>query len=115
MQGQYGFHSLSEATHVHLSKKYSKWGCMLRSGTGGTVHLIKASMKNGGHIYTVKEFCLKHLSEMEKENQKKVTAEFFVGSTLKHLNIIETVNIVSDHGHYYEVASPLFGACMGGV
>ena len=41
--------------------------------------------------------------ESEREYQKKVTAEFCVGSTLKHPNIIETVDIVTDHGHYYEV------------
>ncbi|TFY70406.1 hypothetical protein EVG20_g2604 [Dentipellis fragilis] len=95
--------SLSEATQAHLSKKYGKWGRLLGSGAGGTVRLIKASSKNGGHIYAVKEFRPKRTGESEKEYQKKVTAEFCVGSTLKHPNIIETVDIVSDHGHYYEV------------
>lgn len=97
-------HSLSEATHAHMSKKYGKWGRVLGSGAGGTVRLIKASTKHGGHIYAVKEFRPKRTGESEKEYQKKVTAEFCVGSTLKHPNIIETVDIVSDHGHYYEVS-----------
>jgi hypothetical protein len=94
-------HSLHEATHAHLSKKYGKWGKVLGSGAGGTVRLIKG--RNGGNIYAVKEFRPKRSSESEKEYQKKVTAEFCVGSTLKHPNIIETVDIVYDHGHYYEV------------
>lgn len=98
--------SLSEATHAHLGKKYGKWGRVLGSGAGGTVRLIKASSKNGGSIYAVKEFRPKRNGESEKEYQKKVTAEFCVGSTLKHRNIIETVDIVSDHGHYYEVMLP---------
>ena len=68
------------------------------------MRLIKASNKNGGHIFAVKEFRPKRNGESEKEYQKKVTAEFCVGSTLKHPNIIETVDIVSDHGHYYEVS-----------
>ena len=51
----------------------------------------------------MKEFRPKRTGESEKEYQKKVTAEFCVGSTLKHPNIIETVDIVCDHGHYYEV------------
>lgn len=97
------FVSLSEATQAHLSKKYGKWGRVLGSGAGGTVRLIKASSKNGGHVFAVKEFRPKRSGETEKEYQKKVTAEFCVGSTLKHPNIIETVDIVSDHGHYYEV------------
>lgn len=67
------------------------------------MRLIKASTKNGGNIFAVKEFRPKRNGESEKEYQKKVTAEFCVGSTLKHPNIIETVDIVSDHGHYYEV------------
>ena len=98
------FASLSEATQAHLSKKYGKWGRVLGSGAGGTVRLIKASSKNGGRVFAVKEFRPKRSGETEKEYQKKVTAEFCVGSTLKHPNIIETVDIVSDHGHYYEVS-----------
>ena len=93
--------SLHDATQAHLSKKYGKWGRVLGSGAGGTVRLIKG--KNGGSIYAVKEFRPKRNGETEKEYQKKVTAEFCVGSTLKHANIIETVDIVFDHGHYYEV------------
>lgn len=95
--------SLSSATQVHLSKKYGKWGRVLGSGAGGTVRLIKASSKHGGTVFAVKEFRPKRNGESEREYQKKVTAEFCVGSTLKHKNIIETVDIVSDHGHYYEV------------
>lgn len=96
-------YSLQEATHAHLAKKYGKWGRVLGSGAGGTVRLIKGSPKSGGSIFAVKEFRPKRSGESEKEYQKKVTAEFCVGSTLKHPNIIETVDIVSDHGHYYEV------------
>lgn len=103
--------SLQVATHAHLSKKYGKWGRVLGSGAGGTVRLIKASSKNGGSIFAVKEFRPKRTGESEKEYQKKVTAEFCVGSTLKHPNIIETVDIVSDHGHYYEVVSRACQCC----
>ncbi|KAI5122071.1 hypothetical protein M0805_006054 [Coniferiporia weirii] len=110
--------SLSEATHAHLSKKYGKWGRVLGSGAGGTVRLIKASTRNGGRIYAVKEFRPRRSGESEKDYQKKVTAEFCVGSTLHHPNIIETVDIVSDHGHYYEVMEyapfDLFSVVMSG-
>ena len=102
--GTNGFQSLSDATHAHLSKKYGKWGRVLGSGAGGTVRLIKGPVKSGGRIYAVKEFRPKRSGESEKEYQKKVTAEFCVGSTLHHPNIIETVDIVSDHGHYYEAS-----------
>ncbi|KAI1795755.1 Pkinase-domain-containing protein [Ganoderma leucocontextum] len=110
--------SLSQATQVQMSKKYGKWGRVLGSGAGGTVRLIKASSKNGGTTFAVKEFRPKRQGESEKEYQKKVTAEFCVGSTLKHQNIIETVDIVTDHGHYYEVMEfapyDLFSVVMSG-
>jgi hypothetical protein len=94
--------SLSDATQAHLSKKYGKWGRVLGSFAGGTVHLIKTSQKIGGQVYVMKEFRHKHTGELEKEHQKTVPAEFCVGSTLKHPNI-ETVDIVSENEHFYEV------------
>jgi hypothetical protein len=97
--------SLAHATQAHLSKKYGKWGKVLGSGAGGTVRLIKGPSKSGSTVYAVKEFRPKRLGESEKEYQKKVTAEFCVGVTLKHVNVIETVDIVNDHGHYYEVSA----------
>jgi len=96
--------SLEEATQATMTKKYGKWGKVLGSGAGGTVRLIKGKAKDGGVIYAVKEFRQRKQGESEREYHKKVTAEFCVGSTLKHSNIIETIEIVSDHGHFYEVS-----------
>ncbi|KAH9857003.1 hypothetical protein C2E23DRAFT_865638 [Lenzites betulinus] len=114
----YSVPSLSSATHVQMSKKYGKWGRVLGSGAGGTVRLIKAPTKSGGTTFAVKEFRPKRQGESEREYQKKVTAEFCVGSTLKHPNIIETVDIVTDHGHFYEVMEyapyDLFSVVMSG-
>lgn len=97
--------SLHEATHAALSKKYGKWGKVLGSGAGGTVRLIKGSSKTGGTLYAVKEFRPRRQGETEKEYQRKVTAEFCVGVTLRHVNVIETVDIVNDHNHFYEVST----------
>ncbi|WVR08460.1 hypothetical protein IAU60_005515 [Kwoniella sp. DSM 27419] len=110
--------SLHEATHAHLSKKYGKWGKVLGSGAGGTVRLIKANSKSGGATYAVKEFRPRRQGESEKEYQRKVTAEFCVGVTLRHVNVIETVDIVNDHGHFYEIMEyapyDLFSVVMSG-
>lgn len=110
--------SLEAATHATMSKKYGKWGKVLGSGAGGTVRLIKGKSKDGGTIYAVKEFRQRKPGESEREYHKKVTAEFCVGSTLKHSNIIETIEIVSDHGHFYEVMEyapyDLFSVVMSG-
>ncbi|ODN82782.1 hypothetical protein L202_01058 [Cryptococcus amylolentus CBS 6039] len=110
--------SLQEASHAHLSKKYGKWGKVLGSGAGGTVRLIKGNTKNGNTVYAVKEFRPRRQGESEKEYQRKVTAEFCVGVTLRHINVIETVDIVNDHGHFYEIMEyapyDLFSVVMSG-
>ncbi|OXH41192.1 other/HAL protein kinase [Cryptococcus neoformans] len=110
--------SLHEATHAALSKKYGKWGKVLGSGAGGTVRLIKGSSKTGGTLYAVKEFRPRRQGETEKEYQRKVTAEFCVGVTLRHVNVIETVDIVNDHNHFYEIMEyapyDLFSVVMSG-
>ncbi|KAF8078032.1 kinase-like domain-containing protein [Lyophyllum atratum] len=104
--------------HTLSLRDATQLGRVLGSGAGGTVRLIKSSSKSGGVIYAVKEFRPRRGGESEKEYQKKVTAEFCVGSTLKHTNIIETVDIVSDHGLYYEVMEyapfDLFSVVMSG-
>ncbi|SGY79297.1 BQ5605_C008g05098 [Microbotryum silenes-dioicae] len=102
--------------HAHLTKKYGKWGKMLGSGAGGTVRLIKRSRDH--RVFAVKEFRTRRSGESEKEYVKKVTAEFCIGSTLHHTNIIETLDIISDNGHYYEVMEyaeyDLFSIVMSG-
>ncbi|CAO1633966.1 unnamed protein product [Sympodiomycopsis kandeliae] len=102
--------------HAHLAKKYGKWGKTLGSGAGGTVRLIKRSKDH--KTFAVKEFRQRRPGENEKEYAKKVTAEFCIGSTLHHINIIETLDIISDHGHYYEVMEyapfDLFSVVMSG-
>jgi serine/threonine protein kinase len=63
--------------------------------------LMKRS--SDGTTFAVKEFRARHSYETEKEYSKKVTAEFCVGSTLHHGNIIETLDIVHEKGKWYEV------------
>lgn len=84
-----------------LSSKYGKFGKVLGAGAGGSVRLMKRS--SDGTTFAVKEFRARHSYESEKEYAKKVTAEFCVGSTLHHGNIIETLDIVHEKGKWYEV------------
>jgi serine/threonine protein kinase len=84
-----------------LQQKYGKFGQILGQGAGGSVRLMKRS--SDGVTFAVKEFRPRHSYETEKEYVKKVTAEFCVGSTLHHGNIIETLDIVQEKGRWYEV------------
>lgn len=84
-----------------LESKYGKFGKVLGSGAGGSVKLMKRG--SDGLTFAVKQFRDRHTYESEREYNKKVTAEFCIGSTLHHGNIIETLDIVQENGHWFEV------------
>lgn len=84
-----------------LQSKYGKFGKVLGSGAGGSVRLMKRS--SDGVTFAVKQFRPKHSYESERDYNKKVTAEFCIGSTLHHGNIIETMDLVNEKGSYYVV------------
>ncbi|KAL8675914.1 MAG: hypothetical protein Q9186_007507 [Xanthomendoza sp. 1 TL-2023] len=99
-----------------LATKYGKFGKVLGSGAGGSVRLMKRS--SDGVTFAVKQFRDRHHYESEREYNKKVTAEFCIGSTLHHGNIIETLDIIHERGHWYEVMEyapyDLFAVVMTG-
>ncbi|GAB1196987.1 hypothetical protein APSETT444_006268 [Aspergillus pseudonomiae] len=84
-----------------LNSKYGKLGKVLGSGAGGSVRLLKRN--SDGVTFAVKQFRDRHSWETLKEYSKKVTAEFCIGSTLHHGNIIETLDIIQEGTHWYEV------------
>ena len=84
-----------------LEAKYGKFGKVLGSGAGGSVRLLKRS--SDGVTFAVKQFRERHTWESEKDYSKKVTAEFCIGSTLHHGNIIETMDIIQENNRWYEV------------
>ncbi|KAH8198120.1 hypothetical protein TruAng_007697 [Truncatella angustata] len=94
-------HQVPFAEDHGLTSKYGKIGRVLGSGAGGSVKLMKRHEDNT--VFAVKEFRPRHTYESEKEYVKKLTAEFCVGSALHHGNIIETLDIVSEKGKWYEV------------
>lgn len=110
-------HSSAPFSDDHgLNKKYGRFGKVLGSGAGGSVRLMKRS--SDGVTFAVKEFRPRHSYESEREYAKKVTAEFCIGSTLHHGNIIETLDIVNEKGKWYEVMEycpyDLFATVMTG-
>lgn len=99
-----------------LEAKYGKFGKVLGSGAGGSVRLLKRS--SDGVTFAVKQFRERHSWESEKDYAKKVTAEFCIGSTLHHGNIIETMDIIQENARWYEVMEyapyDLFATVMTG-
>jgi hypothetical protein len=77
-------------------------------GASGVVRLAK----KGGNdkVYAIKEFRKKKKEETYREYIKKLTSEFCIGSMLHHSNVVETLDIIRDGSHWYEVME----YCQGG-
>ncbi|CCD24912.1 putative serine/threonine protein kinase HRK1 NDAI_0E00960 [Naumovozyma dairenensis CBS 421] len=100
--------SLSNNVNIYhddsiLAQKYGKLGKLLGAGAGGSVKILVRP--TDGVTFAVKEFRPRKPNESVKEYAKKCTAEFCIGSTLHHPNIVETVDIFSDskQNKYFEV------------
>ncbi|CCF56613.1 hypothetical protein KAFR_0B03170 [Kazachstania africana CBS 2517] len=101
-----------------LVQKYGTLGKTLGSGAGGSVKILVRPTDNA--VFAVKEFRPRKSNESVKEYAKKCTAEFLVGSSLRHPNIVETMDIFSDskQNKYFEVMEYLpvdfFAVVMSG-
>ncbi|CAK7891534.1 serine/threonine-protein kinase Hrk1p [[Candida] anglica] len=84
-----------------LVKKYGKLEKELGSGAGGSVRLIirPSDLKT----FAVKEFRPRRNTESLKDYTRKCTAEYCIGSTLKHPNIIKTIDIIHENNRYFEI------------
>ena len=84
-----------------LVKKYGKIGKELGSGAGGSVKLI--TRPSDSKTFAVKEFRAKRSTESLKDYTRKCTAEYCIGSTLRHPNIIKTIDIIHENNRYFEI------------
>ncbi|KAG0330411.1 hypothetical protein BG000_011722 [Podila horticola] len=110
----HGHHCNSFETDLH--KKYGKMGKILGHGAGGTVRILtRASDKK---TFAIKQFRKRRTAESDRIYTKKIMAEYTLGSTFHHPNIIETVDIVKEDDSFYEVMEyakyELFSAVMEG-
>jgi serine/threonine protein kinase len=83
---------------------------LLGNGSGGTVRLFKTNVHptpSSPHpipkTYAVKEFRKRGTKETERAYLKRLTAEYCIASTLRHPNVIETLDMIFDGGHVYTV------------
>ncbi|KAI8343735.1 kinase-like domain-containing protein [Chlamydoabsidia padenii] len=108
--------SFANEFNKDLEGRYGKWGRFVGKGAGGSVRLIRRSTDN--KTFAVKQFRQRGPKENEKEYVKKVTAEFCIGSTLHHPNVIETLDIIQEGSSFYEIMefapNDLFNIVMSG-
>ncbi|KAF7722035.1 serine/threonine protein kinase [Apophysomyces ossiformis] len=100
-----------------IGGRYGTWGRHIGKGAGGSVRLIRRSADQ--KTFAVKQFRKRLPYESERDYVKKVTAEFCIGSTLHHPNIIETLDIVQEGNTFYEIMeyapNDLFNVVMSGM
>ena len=92
-----------------------KYGTCERVAIGkGATAVVRVAYKRDQskeQMYAVKEFRKRRKNESEKDYVKKLTSEFCISSTLHHVNIVETVDLVQDENqHWCEVME----YCPGG-
>ncbi|KAI1412913.1 serine/threonine-protein kinase hal4 [Hypoxylon sp. FL1857] len=95
---------------ITLVEKYGKCQEVVGRGAFGIVRISHKKMENGEKLFAVKEF-RRRPEETEKKYSKRLTAEFCISSSLRHPNIIHTLDLLKDQkGDYCEVME----YCSGG-
>jgi protein-serine/threonine kinase len=95
-----------------LVEKYGKCQEIVGRGAFGIVRISHKRTENGAgeQLYAVKEF-RRRPEENEKKYSKRLTAEFCISSSLRHPNVIHTLDLLQDSkGDYCEVME----FCAGG-
>jgi len=91
-----------------LKEKYGRPSAFLGRGANGCCYLIRR--QSDDHLFAVKEFRKRNADETQKEYVKKLTGEYCIGSLLHHPNVVETLDLILDSSHCYEVME----LCPGG-
>ncbi|KAJ3360762.1 serine/threonine-protein kinase HAL4/sat4 [Allomyces javanicus] len=104
-------HSSSTST---LVEKYGvcEKGCIGKGATAVVklVHKLHAESQQE-RVYAVKEFRKRRKNESERNWAKKVMGEFCISSSLHHINVVETIDLIQDENeHWCEVME----FCAGG-
>ncbi|KIM94959.1 hypothetical protein OIDMADRAFT_134699 [Oidiodendron maius Zn] len=95
---------------VSLVEKYGKCQEIVGRGAFGIVRISHKRSDTGEQLFAVKEF-RRRPDENEKKYSKRLTAEFCISSSLRHPNVIHTLDLLQDSkGDYCEVME----FCAGG-
>lgn len=101
------------AQSATLVEKYGKCQEVVGRGAFGVVrisHKVDPNNENREQLYAVKEF-RRRPQETPKKYTKRLTSEFCISSSLRHPNVIHTLDLIQDaKGDYCEVME----YCAGG-
>ncbi|KAL2758394.1 hypothetical protein ACRALDRAFT_1080245 [Sodiomyces alcalophilus JCM 7366] len=88
--------------YEYHNKFFGRHGRHLGKGATSKVALM-ARKGFPDELYAVKEFRRKSKSETADEYEKKVKSEYSIAKSLHHPNIVETVQLCTDHGRWNHV------------
>lgn len=97
---------------ITLVEKYGKCREIIGHGAFGVVRISHKKIEGqpGEKLYAVKQF-KRRPEETEKKYSKRLTAEFCISSSLRHPNVIHTLDLLKDaQGEFCEVME----FCAGG-
>ena len=93
-----------------LVEKYGKCQEIVGRGAFGIVRISHKRVDTGEQLFAVKEF-RRRPEENERKYSKRLTSEFCISSSLRHPNVIHTLDLLQDSkGDYCEVME----FCAGG-
>ncbi|CAG8610695.1 9216_t:CDS:2, partial [Funneliformis mosseae] len=85
--------------------------CIGKGATAVVRLAHKFDKSDSERTYAVKEFRKRKKNETEKEYVKKLTSEFCISSTLQHINVVRTVDLIQDENHNW---CEVMEYCVGG-
>jgi len=93
-------------------QKYGELQQVVGRGAFGTVRLsIKKHPQSGiDEVFAIKEFKRRE-AESQKSYMRRLTSEFCIASSIKHINVIKTMDLLQLHGDSY---SEVMEYCAGG-
>lgn len=102
---------VNETEMLSFAEKYGRCQEVIGKGAFGVVRICHKKSPHGGDaLYAVKEFKRKP-DEAPAKYSRRLTSEFCISSSLKHVNIIQTLDLFQDaKGGYCEVME----YCAGG-
>lgn len=93
-----------------FAERYGRCQEVVGKGTFGVVRISHKKDHDKETLYAVKEFKRKP-NETDSKYSRRLTSEFCISSSLKHVNIVETLDLLQDaKGDYVEVME----FCSGG-
>ncbi|KAF9081375.1 serine/threonine-protein kinase HAL4/sat4 [Mortierella sp. GBA35] len=105
-------HRRRHSVKTDFLHKYGELQQIIGKGAFGTVRIsVKRNPETGEEqVFAIKEFKYTH-GETQKLYMRRLTSEFCIASSLKHANVIQTMDLLQLHGDTY---SEVMEYCAGG-